>query len=311
MLGLSIITSASAGVWVHEPGAGYAQIAVAHQEAGRVWLPTGELVENTDPALLGTLSPLFDDGRYAATDVALYGEVGVVRHVELAASVPIRTAQNRWSLARGTYPDIVQRNAGFGDLAVTARAGAVTSGIAWSGAVTGRVPLYSNAPEALGIEAGNSDFEDDRVPLGQGTWDLELGGGIGWGSASAWALAEAALRVRNHGFSEVVPARLQLGVKPVTRLAAYLGLDLAASLGNGTAPNFYRDWLGKGPSAIDDQTALTVSAGVLVDVARGFGIVAAGSRVVAGIRFPRITAGSVGVSYTFASHRDSTHGDPP
>ena len=46
---------ALAGVWVHDPGAGYLQLAGAHQESGRVFLDSG--------AVEGSLGSAELDGR--------------------------------------------------------------------------------------------------------------------------------------------------------------------------------------------------------------------------------------------------------
>lgn len=290
---------AFAGVWVHDPGAGYVQLSAVHQESSRVFLDTGAVVPQADPALLGHLSPLFDEGRYATGELSLYGELGIVRGIELVGSLPVRTVSNRWSFAQGSYPDIVQENAGLGDLSAGARVGVVREGWALSGLATVRLPLYDNAPAVLHVEAGNSDFEDDRVPLGAGTTDVDLGAGVGRGLGRGWALAEAGLRIRNRHFSTVLPARLQLGAKPVDRLAVWLGADAWLSLGDGSAPDAFRDRWGKGPVAIDNQSVLSASFGASVALGAGVGLLATVGRAVYAVRFPLLTTASVGVSWTF------------
>jgi hypothetical protein len=153
------------------------------------------------------------------------------------------------------------------------------------------------------VEAGNSDFEDDRVPLGMGTLDAELGGGLGYGGRWGWALAEVGIRARSQQFSAVVPARVQGGLKPVDRLAVWAGAGLQASLGNGRAPDFFRDRWGKGPIAIDDQSALVIDAGVGVDLGDGFGVTAGASRVVWALRFPALPSASLGLTWSGSVRR--------
>lgn len=294
-----VVGAAHAGVWVRDEGQAYAQAAFVHAESGTMFLADGTPVAQTDPELLGELAPLFGDGRYASNDLSLYAEYGLGHGFELDASLPLRYVTNRWSLAQGTYPDIVQQNLGLGDLTVAARLGTVTSGWALSAAVVGRAPVYSNAPRTLRVQAGNSDFEDDRVPLGPGTFDLGLDGGIGWGSSHVWALIEGGITARNRSFSAVVPGRVQLGVKPIDEVAIWLGADGSLSLGNGAAPDFFRDAWGKGPIAIDNQRFVTASAGALVEIKDGIGVIAGFTQVLAGARFPRTSSGMLGVTWSF------------
>jgi hypothetical protein len=126
---------------------------------------------------------------------------------------------------------------------------------------------------------------------------------VGYGGRWAWGLAEAGIRARTQQFSAVVPARVQAGVKPVDRVAAWAGASLQASLGNGRAPDFFRDRWGKGPIAIDDQSALTVDAGVGVDLVEGFGLTAGASRVVWALRFPALTSFSAGLTWSGSLRR--------
>lgn len=294
-----LTAAASAGVWVHAPGAGYAQLVLGHQGAGRVWLPGGTVVEQTDEALLGAIAPLFDDARFSSTEVSAYGELGVLRGFEVFGSVPIRFVQNRWSLAAGTYPDIVHENAGLGDVVVGARVGRTWTGLAASGYANIRAPLYNNRPPTLNVAPGNADFEDDRVPLGPGTLDVDVGGGLGYGLRVGWGLAEVGVRLRSSQMSTMVPARVQVGVKPIPRVAAWVGADLTASLGDGAAPDFYRDEWGKGPVVIDNTSSLVVGAGTIIEIHQGMGVIATLSRVVWAVRFPALTSGTIGVSWTF------------
>lgn len=294
---------AHAGVWVHRAGESYAQLVVGHAWSDRVLLDDGSAVPQTDPALVGDLSPLFDHAAYTATELSAYGEIGLGRGFELVGSLPLRSARNTWSLAKGAYPDIVQPNFGLGDLAFGARYGGQRGAWAGSAYLSGTAPLYSNRPEDLHSEAGNSDFEDDRTPLGQGTLNLDAGYGVGVGSAHGWGLAEAGLRIRSQGYSEVVPLRLQGGVH-LGPVATWLGADAQLSLGNGSAPAFFRDRWGKGPISVNDQNVLTAELGAQADLWRGLGVTVGASRVVAGQRFPLLTAARAGLTWKGSPRAD-------
>jgi hypothetical protein len=293
------VTVASAGVWVRDEGAGYVQASVGHARAEQMYLADGSLVPQTDPALLGHLAPLFDETGFALSDVALYGEYGLGRGIEVSGSVPVRAASRRYSFASGSWPDVVNRNVGLGDLALGARLGLVRSGWAVSGGLVARAPLYDNAPATLNVEAGNSDLEDDRVPLGQGTYELEAIGGFGRGFGRGWALVEVGARIRNRQYSAITPGRIQVGLTPVPGVSAWVGADWAVSLGNGEAPDLFRDRWGKGPLVVDHQRYVAGSVGASVRVAEGLSVLATASRTLAAARFPLLTSASLGASWTF------------
>ena len=295
------VATALAGVWVHDNGEGYGQLTYAYQRSARMFLPDGRLVEQTDEALLGHIAPLLSAGRYAAHDVTMYTEIGLGRGFEAMASLPMRHVENRFTLARGAYPPIRHANLGLGDLSVGGRYGTGGGPTVASTYANVRIPLYDNRPEALGIEAGNSDFEDDRVPLGQGTVDLDVGGSVGTGGSAGWALAEAGIRVRSQGYSTAVPVRTQLGIQPLDRWSAWAGADLTMALGDGSAPDAFRDPWGKGPIVIDNQSALNLSVGTAVQLVGGLGLTAEARRTVWGVRFPELTTIAAGVSWRSGS----------
>lgn len=297
-----LAATASAGVWVREPGAGWAQVAVVHQQAERIYLPPGgaDAVPLTDEALLGTTAELFEGARFAATDLVAYGELGLGHGLEVYGSLPVRYAQTRFVLARGDYPPILSPNAGLGDAGLGLRLGRTWGGLAASARLGATLPLYDNRPAALNVEAGNADIEDDHVPLGQGSVDVEVGGGVGYGFGRGWVLAEVAARFRTAGFSTAIPARLQVGANPSASVSLWVGAALVPSLGDGAAPDDYRDVWGKGPLVVDHQSSLTVEVGGIGQVGGGWGVSASLSRAVWGARFPALTAGTVGVTRAFS-----------
>ena len=292
--------AACAAGWVHDPGSGYAEIVYRHGQSRNLFLADGTPVPLTDAQLLGELSPLFSDGRYATNGVGAYVEYGLLPKLELVLGLPFVTASNRWQLTEGDYGDIVQRNSGFGDLTAGARVGTTVGRLAVSASASARAPLYDNSPEVLNQELGNSSFEDDRVPLGPGTIDGGLSGGAGVCFGRGWGLAEAGVRVRDRQYSTTLPTRLELGAKPLQRLAISVGVDAELPVGDRAAPNFLRDRWGRSPLVVDHQAAVSAAVGASLELARGFGLTGGVARTLAGARFPRLTSVSIGISSRFA-----------
>jgi hypothetical protein len=162
-----------------------------------------------------------------------------------------------------------------------------------------RLPLYDNATGVLRMEPGNADFYDDRIPLGNGTIDVDLsvGGGTSW--SWGWALLEAGGRVRNRLYSAALPGRLQVGVRPVQPIAVWASADSQLSLGNGDAPDFYIDEWGKGPLVVDNQSFLGASVGFSVDATETVALFATGSRVITARRYPLLTSFTGGLVVHF------------
>lgn len=290
---LAVLDVAAAGVWVNDPHNGYAQISYTHQQSDTLFLEDGRAAPQTE--LLHEISPLFSRGRYSGNEASVYLEYGVLPHLELVASLPYRALRNRWTFSGGPLEDILHENSGFGDVSAGLRAGDVGGGYAFSGYVIGRAPLYDNSPEVLRMEAGNADLWDDRVPLGQGTMELDLGLSGGLGTSRFWALAEAGLRVRDRQYSSALPSRLQLGMRPVERLALWTGIDGTLPLTNGKAPDTFTVAYGKGPLVVDRQSFLTPSLGLAVDLVGLSGVTFTAGRTLAGSRFPRLTTLTFGL----------------
>jgi hypothetical protein len=257
------------------------------------------LRDQTDDTFMGVTGELFDEAQTAITDMTLYGEIGLGHGFELDAALPVRYGVNRYGFAVGESPDVRHSHAGLGDLMLAARFGTVRGRWAASVLAGVRLPLYDNAPEVLLIQPGNSDFYDDKLPLGDGTIDLDLsvGGGTSW--AWGWALLEAGGRVRNRLYSAALPGRIQLGVKPYEPLSVWASADAKLSLGNGDAPVFYLDEWNKGPSVVDNQSVLGASAGLSVDATDQVALYGTVSRVVVAVRYPLLTSVSGGIVIHF------------
>ena len=293
MLGLG--AAAHAGVWVRERGGVYLQTSVQHSRSERSYGPDGVLRESVDEVFMGDDAPVFDEGHTATTDLVTYGELGLGHGFELVGSLPVRIASGRYSFASDLAPDVVNGHVGFGDAALGARFGRVIRSSALSVLAAVHLPLYDNDHEVLRTQAGNSDFYDDRVPLGNGTVDFDLSAGAGTSWGWGWALLEAGGRIRNRQYSAAIPGRIQVGFRPIHPVALWLGADGVQSLGNGRAPDFYVDEWGKGPTVVDDQSYVAGTIGASVDATERLGFYAGGSRVIAASSYPLLTSISAGV----------------
>jgi hypothetical protein len=234
------------------------------------------------------------------SDLVTYGEVGLGHGFELVGTVPLRIATNRWEFAQGQSPDIRHEHVGLGDAGLGARFGTVVRSSAVSVLAAVRLPLYDNAPEVLRTQAGNSDFYDDRVPLGNGTIDFDLSAGAGTSWAWGWALVEAGGRIRNRQYSAALPGRLQVGVRPDPKVGVWLGAEGVQSLGNGEAPDFYVDPWDKGPTIVDNQSFVSATGGASFDATQRVGLYASASRVLAARSYPLLTSVAAGVIVRFA-----------
>lgn len=265
MLVLLLASQALAGIWVRAPGESYVQIAVSHSEASTSFDPSGARLDLAHRRFLGErLSSVFADGHFASTELGAYVEYGLIAHVEVFGSLPVRVASSRWQWALGDNPDVVLGNVGLGDAQLGLRSGTTVGPVALSIAAAGRAPLYNNAPDALNQGPGNSDFYDDRIPLGEGTIDLDLTGGVGVSFGEGWAQVETGVRLRNRQYSTMLPGRAQLGLQPIRAFGLTLDGEWLVTLHDGAAPDFYIDRWGKSPTILDGQQHVKVGGGVFV-----------------------------------------------
>ncbi len=294
------IANASAGVWVRDLGDGYGQVGWSTNWADHWYSPSGEALPMAGPVVLGDLAPLFDEVRFVGHELAAYGEVGVGRGFEVFGSLPVRGVATHWTWAGDVQPPFALTGVGLGDAVAGTRFGQVGARGAWSTVASLRVPLYDNSPVALGMEAGNSDLLDDRVPLGQGTIEIDVGvaGGLSLGRAG-WMLSEVGLRLRDRGYAPQLPARAQVGLTPAPWAGVTLDVDGLATVGTGDQPTELRDIYGKGPLFVDGAARLGVFGGVFLkpftgrdDRWRTAGLRIGGGGLVAGAA----TAASAGVS---------------
>lgn len=155
-----LVSSASAGPWVHAPGSGYTKLA-----------------------LLGSLANDEDSDLHNRCGAAsLYGERGLLPHTELLFELPYVSCSNRFGDSALSY-----RTQGFG----TARAGlgfspARSLPLALHALV--RLPLA--APEGTPLHPPLSDSQIDLDLL------LSVGGSLPIRSHRAWGIAELGIRDR-------------------------------------------------------------------------------------------------------------------
>ncbi|HHO54632.1 MAG TPA: hypothetical protein ENK18_28090 [Deltaproteobacteria bacterium] len=261
--------SAGAGTWVRAPGHGYVQLSLGHTRADHRLTESGQRLPMTDPAFVpSNFEDVFEDAGFSQVEAALYAELGLVPGLELFGSLPHRWVRSRWELALGS-DRIVQRHAGLGDAVVGGRWGRAVGPTVAALAAGVRLPLYDNAPEILGIEAGNADPYDDRPPLGPGTVDLDLSSAIGVSGANAWGQLEAGVRLHDRQLGAQLPVRLQAGGRPVPWLAGFADLELLWAIADGQAPDSYLDAYGKGPLVLDRQSSVRPGLGALLQPIQG------------------------------------------
>ncbi len=302
------VAGALAGVWVRGEGDAYAQVSYGFTSATATFDEAGTPLPMSSPHYLGDIAPLFTSGRFVGHEVTLYGEFGVGRNVEMFGSLPVRAPTVTWTWAVPDNDDVVQTNFGLGDAVIGVRYGQVTGAFAWSTYGSVRLPLYDNNPFVLRQEPGNSDFIDDRVSLGQGTVELDVGASAGASlGGRGWVLGEAGLRLRDRGYAVQLPARAQVGWTPVPEFGPLVDVEGLWTIGQGTQPTTWRDAYDKGPLVVDGVSRVTLTGGLLArpwtatapkgDIRRGLGVIAKASAVVDGARTAQAVAGSVAISW--------------
>ncbi len=300
-LTLAVTGTAMAGPWVKERGHLYTRVGYDHYRASQAFDAEGQRAPMSDERFLSHLGGVFDSGTFASHTASFYGDVGLGWHLEAFGSIPVSRVSNTWSFAQGDSADIVQTNAGFGDVVGGLRVGGTWQGWAGSLGVSVRAPLYDNHPDVLNQESGNTDFYDDKVPMGQGTTDVDLtaAGGSGWslGSVNGWASLEQSVRFRDRDYATAFPGMLQVGVKPIEPLAVMANAFWQLTANNGEQPDFYFDQYGKGPSIIDRQHYLKLGLAAMFDVREGLALEAAAGLTALGARTAAGWNIGCGVSY--------------
>ncbi len=295
------LSTALAGPWVKEQGGLYTRIGYDYYRASGAFDAEGQRADMSDERFLSHLGGVFESGTFSSHTASLYAEVGIGFHLEVFGSLPVSYASNRWDFALGESEDIVQANAGFGDATAGLRVGGKVNSLAGSLSLAIRAPLYDNHPEVLNQETGNTDFYDDKVPLGQGTIDVDLAaaGGSGWNlnGVNGWASLEQTVRFRNRDYATAFPGMAQVGVKPVEPLALMLNVLWQLTADNGEQPDFYFDDYGKGPTIIDRQHYLKVGVQAMFDVREGLALEAGAGATVLGARTAAGWNAGLGVSY--------------
>lgn len=306
MLLAVLIGEAQAGVWVRPTGEAYVQLGYGLSTSSHTFDEGGVALPMASPHFLGDAAPLFAEGRFTGHEANVYAEVGVARDLEVFGALPVRASATTWTWDVPGNDALHHHNLGLGDATAGVRYGRVLSGAAWSTSAALRLPLYDNHPATLNQGAGNSDFADDRPPLGQGTAELDVGGAAGVSlGGRGWALAEAGLRLRDRGYAAQLPARAQVGWSPLPELSPLVDVDALWTLGTGSVPTTWRDPFEKGPVVVDGVRRLTLGGGLLVrpwaghDDARrrGLAAIARATAVVSGARTARAAGASIAISW--------------
>lgn len=259
---------AHAGTWVREPGHAYVQVGLATSVTTHRFTEAGERASLLDPRFVpDNFEQVFDRASSWQLEGQVYGELGVLPGLEVVAQLPVRHAVSRWGFAVGD-DTLVLRNTALGDAVAGVRAGTRLGPLVGAASAMVRLPLYDNAPERLGIEPGNADIYDDRPPVGPGITDLDLAVALGASGAAWWAQLEAGVRIRNRQFGLQLPARLQVGGRPVGAVAVFAEVEALLPLTDGAAPDAYLDEYGKGPVALDRVSYLRPGLGALWEAVR-------------------------------------------
>ena len=259
------VGAAAAGTWVREPGHGYVQLAGAYTVAVSRFTEEGRRLPMVDPHFVPeNFEQVFASGRTTQIEASVYAELGVVPGLELVGQLPLRRVVADWAFAQGG--ETVQlANLALGDAVVGARYGRLVPRGTVSAAVLLRAPLYDNAPERLGIEAGNTDLYDDRPPVGAGAVELDLVVAGGTSGSAGWAQAELGLRLRDRQLGAQLPARVQAGARFGRAFACFAELEALVTVADGKAPNEYLDAFTKGPIALDRAAWLRPAIGLLIE----------------------------------------------
>ena len=285
---------ASASAWL-EPfgalrlGAGYGATSTRTQFApGDAGGLTGPRCPQ--PVLGGDRMPYscVTGGRYEQHSLFLEASAGVAPFLTLDVLVPI-------VLSASFEDDLgVTRVRGLGDVRFGLRAGGAVRG--WALAAEVRV----------GAPSGPKGLEDRDIPLGEGQWDLELGGRAGRGFGRwGWAEVQTAVRVRVRSRAVHVDrgeewfGSLSGGFTPIPQLGATLALD----------------WIAAGPD-VDSfglrspgRKLLQLRPGVLGRVGEDFSMGVAFAIPLAGQKWPAAVVFTAGVNgrIRFRPRRAPTH----
>ena len=289
-----------AGTWVRAPGHGYVQLGAAHSTTTQRFTEDGQRLPLSHPHFVpDNFEQVFDRGVTTQTEAQVYGELGLLPGIEAFGSLPLRHVRSRWDFALGGEPLLLQ-NTALGDATVGVRWGGSLGPGVGALAASVRMPLYDNAPAALGIEPGNADIYDDQPPVGPGTTDVDLIGALGASGAAWWAQLEAGVRLRNRWFGAQLPARVQLGVRPAPPVAVFGEVEAVAALVDGRAPDNYLDDYNKGPLTLDRQSHVRPALGVLVEWPRDKGtpgVLVRADHIVIGRRTSATTTITAGATF--------------
>lgn len=134
------------GQWVVEPGAGWVDMTLFHQDTEERFDHRGERED------------IFADGRTVSTSLFLTASVGVVRGVDAWAEVPVH---------RLRFQDVAgdRKSSGPGDVRLFVRAGPEAVGLP-------AIPVTLRVGSKLPV--GDFDVDAEIIPLGEGQTDWEV-----------------------------------------------------------------------------------------------------------------------------------------
>lgn len=139
----------ASGQWINEPGDGWVEVSLIHQDTREEYGSTGQV------------QPFFADGHMVATSAYVNGAVGLVPGLDAWVQAPVH--RFRFDDAAGE-----RTKTGLGDLRAWLRAGEETLGL------DGTLPV--EVAVRAGVKLPGADFPVDAevIPLTEGQRDLEL-----------------------------------------------------------------------------------------------------------------------------------------
>ncbi len=250
-----LLNAAQAGPWVKDPGHAYVK-------AGFVRFAADEYVDPTDPQG-ATAAQAGETPEYVGNTWHLYGEVGLLKPVQLVFNLPYVASRNR-------YGETLYANRALGDAEVGLAAGHSLGDWPISLTVVAKLPLYDNG------QLLDYGYLGARFPsIGDGQVDLTamaaVGRGFRAGAFQGWAAAEVGYRHRTEWWLgdsskpdrellDGIPWRLQLGWSPRKgdRDLGWLSVDgsgVQRLASNATTKQWVQLGLGGGVTVVEGFSA--------------------------------------------------------
>lgn len=301
-------TTTHAGAGARGVGNFYFKFAQATTDAEKGFNSNGGTAPLASDSFLDDFAAAFaSDGKYEETAYRVYLEYGILEQVDLLFSLEWKDIEESFGFNLpgfdfGPDPRVRRENSGFGDGMIGLKYQFKDTAFPLATDVRLVFPNYSTSVTKLNLET--IDSLDDKVPLGDGLYDLAIGL-----SASVypipWTFADARVAyvlsdLEDRDFSDSVTWELKAG-------GSYHGpggaifADGAISTGNGSAPNeISQDSLTIDPAkrvvVLNDQEFTRVGLQAWYNF-RGFSIEATLAKMIDGQNTTKDTSLEIAISY--------------